>query len=114
VLVITLFVLVSSPFISFANNFSDGIKAGIKENHKEAVRIFRISAIKGDKNSQHSLGLLLYKGIGVKQDYQEAFKWLKLAAKQGHSQAKLDLAIMIFHKVGLPDNYINPFLGDPL
>jgi TPR repeat protein len=103
------FLLATNPFISFANTFSDGIKAFIKPDHKDAVKKFRISALKGDKNSQHSLGLMLYKGFGVKQDYKGAFKWLNLAAKQGHSQAKLDLAIMIFHKKGLPNNYIDEY-----
>ena len=107
--VIIFFLLAFNPFISFANTFSDGIKAVIKPDHKDAVKIFRISALKGDKYSQHSLGLMLYKGLGVKQDYKEAFKWLNLAAKQGHSQAKLDLAIMIFHKKGLPNNYIDEY-----
>ena len=101
--------LATNSFISFANTFSDGIKAVIKPDYKEAVTIFRISALKGDKYSQHSLGLMLYKGLGIKRDYKEAFKWLNLAAKQGHSQAKLDLAIMIFHKKGLPEKYIDEY-----
>ena len=109
VLVVVFCLLATSPFISFVDTFIDGIKAVIKPDHKDAVRIFRESAIEGDKNSQHSLGLMLYKGLGVKRDYKEAFKWLNLAAKQGHSQAKLDLAIMIFHKKGLPENYIDEY-----
>ena len=109
VLVVVFCLLATSPFISFADTFSHGIKAVIKPDHKDAVRIFRKSAIEGDKNSQHSLGLMLYKGLGVKRDYKKAFKWLNLAAKQGHSQAKLDLAIMIFHKKGLPENYIDEY-----
>ena len=106
IVVVAFCVFVSSPFISFADNFSVGVKANIIPKNKEAVRIFRISAKEGDRNSQHSLGVMLYKGRGIKQDYGEAFKWLDLAAKQGHSQAKLDLSIMIYHKRGIPKNYI--------
>ena len=106
VLVISFFVLVNNPLFSFADNFSDGVNATITPDNKEAARIFRLSAEEGDRNSQHSLGIMLYRGLGVKQNYGEAFKWLTLAAEQGHTQAKLDLSIMVYHKKGIPKNYI--------
>ena len=59
-------VLVSNPLFSFADNFTDGVNAAITPDNKEAAGIFRISAEEGDKNSQHSLGVMLYKGLGVK------------------------------------------------
>jgi uncharacterized protein len=104
-LLFTFFLFSSIPIISFAEDFTDGIRAIIIPNHKESIRVFRLSAEEGDKRSQHILGVMLYKGLGVKQSYEEAFKWLKSAAKLGHAQAKLDLAIMIYHKKGIPKNY---------
>jgi TPR repeat protein len=109
VLAISLCVLVSNPLFSFADDFSDGVNAAIKPDNNEAARIFRISPEEGDKNPQHSLGVMFYKGLGVKQDYWEAFKWLTLAAGQGHSRAKLDLSIMVYHNKGIPKNYIGNY-----
>ena len=74
-------------------------------DHEEAVKLFRVAAEKGDKFSQHCLGVMLYKGQGVKNNYAEGFKWLNLAAKQGFSQAKLDLAIMKYRKKRMLNNY---------
>jgi TPR repeat protein len=104
-LIVVVFTLITTPFITFAETFSSGIKSSIIPNYKEAARIFKISAEKGDRNSQHYLGVILYKGIGVKQSYEEAFRWLTLAANQGHSQAKLDLAVLKYHKKGIPKNH---------
>ena len=109
VLVISFCLLVNIPLFSFADNFSDGINATITPDNKKAARIFRVSAEEGDRNSQHSLGIMLYKGVGVKQDYEEAFKWLTLATEQGHSQAKLDLSSMVYHNKGIPKNYIGKY-----
>ena len=103
------FLFLSSTLFSSADNFSDGFNAAINIDNGEAARIFRVSAEKGDRNSQHILGVMLYKGLGVRQNYREAFKWLSLAADQGHSQAKLDLSIMIYHNKGIPKNHIDKY-----
>ena len=100
-------IILISPLVTFASNYSDGMIAMENENYEKAVRLFRVAAENGDKFSQHCLGVILYQGQWVKQNYTEAFKWLNLAAKQGFSQAKLDLAIMKYHKKGTPNNYID-------
>ena len=93
------------PFVTFASTFNDGMNAMKNGNYEEAIKIFRLGAEKGDRFSQHCLGVMLYKGQGVKKDYKESFKWLGLAAKQGLSQAEFDLGILIYHKKGMPENY---------
>ena len=93
------------PFITFASTFNDGMNAVKNKNYEEAVKIFRLAAEKGDKFSQHCLGVMLYNGQGVKKDYKESFKWLDLAAKQGLTQADFDLGILIYQKKGIPENY---------
>ena len=98
-------VLLIFPFATFASTFNDGMNAMKNGNYDEAVKIFQLSAEKGDKLSQHCLGVMLYKGQGVKQDYQESFKWLDLAARQGLTQAEFDLGILIYHKKGIPENH---------
>jgi uncharacterized protein len=97
-------VILIIPFVTFASSFNDAMNAVDKGDYEVAVKIFRLAAEKGDKFSQHCLGVMLYKGKGIKKDYKESFKWLDLAAKQGLSQAELDLAILIYHKTGVPEN----------
>ena len=91
-------IILISPIITYASDYSDGMNAMKNGNHDEAVKFFRIAAETGDACAKHCLGVMLNKGQGVKQDYEGSFKWLNLAAKQGFSQAKLDLAILIYHK----------------
>jgi TPR repeat protein len=105
----TLCIILNSPLITYASDYSDGMNAMKNENHEEAVKFFRVAAETGDARAQHCLGVMLNKGQGVKQNYEESFKWLNLAAKQGFSQAKLDLAIIIYHKKGILENYIDKF-----
>ena len=45
----------------------------------------KISALKGDSNSQYQLGLYYQKGKD--KDHVEAYYWMKIAAKQKHSLA---------------------------
>ena len=103
----TFCIILISPLITFASDYSDGMNAMKNGNYEEAVNFFRIAADSGDSRAQHCLGVMLNKGQGVKQNYEESFKWLNLAAKQGFSQAKLDLEILIYHKHGIPENYID-------
>jgi uncharacterized protein len=100
-----LFVFFIIPFVTFASTFNDGLNAVKNGNYEKAVKIFRLAAEKGDKFSQHCLGVMLYNGQGIKKDYKESFKWLDLAAKQGLSQAEFDLGILIYHKKGVPKKY---------
>ena len=103
------FIFSSSPFITYAEDFINGTNAIKNGNYEEAARIFRVAAEKGDRHSQHCLGVMLYKGRGIKQDYHESFKWLNLAAKQGLSQAQFDLGILIYRKKGVRQNYIDEY-----
>ena len=68
ILALVAFIFLCSPFFSLADNFSDGVNAAINIDNGEAARIFRVSAEKGDRNSQHILGVMLYKGLGDRQN----------------------------------------------
>jgi TPR repeat protein len=106
-LISILCIILISPLISYASDYSDGMNAMKNGNYEEAAKFFRIGSATGDSRAQHCLGVMLNKGLGVKQNYEESFKWLNLAAKQGFSQAKLDLEILIYHKKDIPENYID-------
>ena len=94
---------------SYAGDFSSALNALKSKNYEKAVKILRVDAERGDKHSQHFLGVLLYKGKGIKKNHKESFKWLDLAAKQGLSQARFDLGILIYHRAGIPEKYIDKY-----
>jgi TPR repeat protein len=48
---------------------------GVKTDHREAVRLFRLAAAQGDAEAQFRLGFTSFLGLGVKRDYVEAVKW---------------------------------------
>ena len=50
---------------------------------KEAIRLYRQSAVFGDGQSGARLGLLFYKGRGVKRDTKKALYWFNQSAKDG-------------------------------
>ena len=58
-------IVLISPLIAYASDYSDGIKAMNNGNHEQAVKYFRIAAEKGDSRAQHCLGVMLVKGQGV-------------------------------------------------
>jgi TPR repeat protein len=60
---------------------------GVTKNYPEAARLFRQSAIKGDKYGQTSLGSMYLNGHGVDKDVKEAVKWFRLAAASGDVNA---------------------------
>jgi TPR repeat protein len=54
----------------------------------EAVRWYRLAAVKGFAPAQHALGLCYEEGKGVPVDYIEATSWYRKAAYQGYARAQ--------------------------
>ena len=55
----------------YGENSDDDVHS---QNIKEGVRIIRLSAAKGNANSQLTLGEIYEEGLGVPKDYKEAIK----------------------------------------
>ena len=64
---------------------------GVKQDFKEAVRLFSIMAEEGDEYAQANLGLTYADGKGVKKDYEKAIYWFKKSAEQGNASALTSL-----------------------
>ena len=64
---------------------------GVKQDFKEAVRLFSIMAEEGNKYAQANLGLMYADGKGVKKDYEKAVYWFRKAAEQGNAGAIMSL-----------------------
>ena len=71
---------------------------GVTQNHKEAVKWYKLAAEQGHPNSQFNVGLRYENGQGVNQDYQTAIKWYKLAAEKRNPRA--EDALGSFYKLG--------------
>ena len=72
-----------------------------KDNHKEAVRLYRIAAERGNSLAQYRLGTRYFLGEGVDKSAEEAFKWWKRAAEQGHLRAQNNIGIMYANGTGV-------------
>ena len=97
---------VNSPVASFAGELEDGVDAAFRDDPKEAVRLFRLSAKQGNVKAQYNLGYMYEIGKGVPQDYREAAKWFRVAAKKGLAQAKFKLGWMYANGRGVPQDYV--------
>ena len=97
---------VNSPVASFAGELEDGVDAAFRDDPKEAVRLFRLSAKQGNVKAQYNLGYMYEIGKGVPQDYREAAKWFRVAAKKGLAQAKFKLGWMYANGRGVLQDYV--------
>jgi TPR repeat protein len=70
---------------NLAVRFERGI--GVRQNYREAVRWYRLSAMQAYPEAQYKLCEFSEQGQGLPQDYQEALRWCGLAANQGHGRA---------------------------
>ena len=56
---------------------------GVLQDHKEAVRLYRLAAEQGLANAQYNLGSAYGNGTGVIQDFIYAHMWWNIAASNG-------------------------------
>ena len=64
-----------------------GTGEGVPQDHKEAVKWFRLSAEQGDASAQYNLGLMYAEGTGVPQDYVLAYIWWNISGSNGNKNA---------------------------
>ena len=85
--------------------FEDGALQYQTGNYKEAFKIGRKAAERGDAKAQNSLGVMYANGQGVTQDYKEAIKWYRKAAEQGNAYAQYNLGNMYYYGQGVTQDY---------
>jgi serine/threonine protein kinase/TPR repeat protein len=89
--------------IVLADAFLDnGHPEQASQTFREAVDLLRISAEKGDRDSQNRLGGLYLNGKGVEKDNAEALKWLRRAADQGNKIAQNLVGLIYDYGMGVP------------
>ena len=65
---------------------------GVRQDHTEAVKWYRLAAEQGHVRAQNNLAASYGRGEGVVQDYSEALKWYRIAASHGDRLARSNLA----------------------
>lgn len=85
--------------------YRDGL--GLRQDHKEAVRWYRLAAARGDRQAMFALGRAYLEGKGVDKNEDRAREHFSSAAAKGHAAALYNLGIMA---LGVPTKD-NP--GDP-
>jgi TPR repeat protein len=78
---------------------------GVRQDHAEAARLYRLAAAQGNANAQFNLGNMYYNGWGVRQDHAEAVRLYRLAAAQGNAHAQHTLDSLISPAVDLSGNW---------
>lgn len=63
------------------------------KNYREAMRLYRLSAEKGDAESQYYVGRMYEKGEGVRKDHGEMAKWYRKSADGGYPAAQYRVAV---------------------
>lgn len=76
-----------------------------KKNMREAIRLFKKSAMWKHALSQDMLGNIYYVGKGVPVDYKEAIKWYSMAAEQDIESSLYQLGQIHCFGKGVPKNF---------
>lgn len=65
---------------------------GVEKNPAEGLRWWKLSALQGDREAQHSLAIRLFEGDdGIPRDTDSALLWYEKAAEQGVVEAQFTL-----------------------
>ena len=84
---------------------SQALMAYQAKNFREAMRIYRPLAEKGDAEAQYYVGRMYEKGEGVRKDEREVVKWYHRSAEGGYAAAQYRLAVgYAFGLAGLSRN----------
>lgn len=79
----------------------------VEKNLKEAEKMLRKSAIKGNSHAQYELALIFLHGKEeIQKDYQEAYTWLKKSAEGGNLKSQNEIGYLLFN--GSVDKKIKP------
>ena len=79
---------------------------GVEQNHKEAIKWYRLSAEQKNPTGQYNLGEMYAMGQGVEKDYQVAIKLYTFSADQRNSEAQKALGDLYASGEGVPEDHI--------
>jgi len=90
---------------SFSTYFEDATKAFEEKNIKEALYLYKKSAITGNDKAIFILGKIYYNGKYVKQDLEKSYYYFSKIAPYGDIKAKYNIAIIYANRKFKKHNY---------
>ena len=81
----------------------------LPQDHREAVRWYRMAATQRHAGAFYRLCVLSDLGRGLPQDYQEALRWCRLAADQRHGAAMFLIATYYDKARGVPKDVVQAY-----
>lgn len=81
----------------------------LPQDHREAVRWYRMAATQRHAGAFYRLCVLSDLGRGLPQDYQEALRWCRLAADQRHGAAMFLIATYYEKARGVPKDVVQAY-----
>lgn len=78
---------------------------GVKRDHREALKWYRLAADQGYARAQNALGVMYAMGAGVATNYQEAVRWYRLAADQNYAEAQGNVGFMYENGLGVEKDH---------
>ncbi|MFA5904142.1 MAG: tetratricopeptide repeat protein [Desulfobacula sp.] len=78
---------------------------GVVRDDREALRLFKLAADKGNSHAMNNIGYMYENGRGVSKDPGQAVIWYRKAADKGHVGAQGRLADMYRFGIGIAVDY---------
>jgi TPR repeat protein/serine/threonine protein kinase len=79
--------------------YSEGL--GIRQDIREAIRWYKLSASQGYSTAQAVLGQCYFTGTGIPRNLEEALRYYKLGAELGHAGAQCNLGLCYENGYGI-------------
>jgi TPR repeat protein len=83
---------------------------GVKEDHNETIKWYRLAAAKKCCASQVALGFKYQTGRGVPKDYSEAARWFQEAAEKGSPPAQIFLGSLYTDGLGVRQDLVQAYM----
>ncbi|AJR09145.1 hypothetical protein H744_2c2489 [Photobacterium gaetbulicola Gung47] len=87
-------------YCSFYLGLANDQGYGVKQNHTKAAEWYRLSATKGNRDSQRNLAWLYESGLGTQIDKSQAFYWMSKAADTGLNIPTAELGRYYLYGIG--------------
>ena len=82
----------------------------IKQDYKEAMRLYLLSAKLGYLPSVTNIARMYSHGKGVSINHEESIRWYLLAAENGFSDANFNIGIKYINGTGVEKNYVKALM----
>jgi TPR repeat protein len=79
---------------------------GLRQDYKEAVKLYQKASDQGDRGGQHNLAVMYRDGLGVEKDIDKALYWFKKAGNQDYLVSQTSVGdILYYGRYGAKKDY---------